>query len=292
MVEHESVQQDDHDRFQTALVEATRAVGVALTDEQRGLMWEHFRLVVQANRQFNLTRITSAADAAVKHYADSLTLLAAPWIDADGGRPLRVLDVGTGAGFPAVPLAIARPDWRITAIDSTAKKVRFVAEAVGRLGLTNVEARHARAADLARSKQERFDLVLLRAVSRIAAGLDEVHRLVPPGGFSFPLVIEPYGSGAYGAPTGTLTVSWHLLSVSTNAAGTFATHADLLAAVAQLASTQQLAAAVATLAPTNAPTLFNPRVSGSLSILNVMPTNLVGRVFGSNDVLYVEWVNQ
>lgn len=102
---------------------------------------------------------------------------------------------------------------------------------------------------------------------------------VPPGGFTFPLVIEPYGSGAYGAPTGTLTVSWHLLSVSTNAAGTFATHADLLAAVAPLART-------------NAPTLVNPRVSGALSILNIMPTNLVGRVFGSNDVLYVEWGNQ
>ena len=143
-------------------------------------MYAHLQRVARTNRQFNLTRITAPADAAVKHYADSLTLLAAPWIDAD--RPLTVLDVGTGAGFPAVPLALMCEHWEITAIDGTARKARFVADTARALGLDNVRARHARAADLARGQPGTFDLVVLRAVSKIAAGLKEVHPLIGPGG--------------------------------------------------------------------------------------------------------------
>ncbi len=140
----------------------------------------HYEQVVEANRQFNLTRITSPAEAAVKHYADSLSLLAAGWVEAE--ESVRVLDVGTGAGFPAVPLALVCPNWRVTAIDGTGKKARFVAESASGLGLANVETRHARAADLVREGGRRFDVIVVRAVGRIAAVLDEVVPLLVRGG--------------------------------------------------------------------------------------------------------------
>lgn len=165
--------------FDESLVAACAGLGFILTDRQRELMFGHFRLLVEANRHFNLTRITSPADAAVKHYADSLTLLAAPWIDRD--RALSVLDVGTGGGFPAVPVAIVCPQWHILAIDGTGKKVRFVAESAEALGLSNIEARHCRAGELACSGGKPFDLILVRAVGKIAEVLRETKQLVSSG---------------------------------------------------------------------------------------------------------------
>lgn len=170
----------DEAAFRAALEAAAGAVGGVLEAHCVQKMWQHFLLVVEANRRVNLTRITNPAEAAVKHYADSLTLLACPNV-----RPTEscnLLDVGTGAGFPAVPLAIACPAWRIIAIDATAKKVRFVQEAVARLGLTNIQVFHGRAADWKPGQPDRFDRVVLRAVTKIAPGLAEVLRLVRPGG--------------------------------------------------------------------------------------------------------------
>ncbi len=176
----EPIRERDSDAFDATLQSACASIGLEVEPSRRARMYEHFRRVVEANRRFNLTRVTLPADAALKHYADSLTLLAAPWIDA--GRPLALLDVGTGAGFPAVPLAIMCRHWQITAIDGTGKKARFVGDSAAALSLQNIHARHARATDLARECPGTFDLVTLRAVGKIAAGLKEVHRLVRPGG--------------------------------------------------------------------------------------------------------------
>ncbi|HSW45820.1 MAG TPA: 16S rRNA (guanine(527)-N(7))-methyltransferase RsmG [Phycisphaerae bacterium] len=166
--------------FEAALVAATRSFGLRLDAAQQTAMWIHFERMVEANRRFNLTRITGETDAAVKHYADSLSLLAVPGIERTSS--LQVVDVGTGAGFPAVPLSIVCPTWKMTAIDGTGKKVRFVAEAAEALGLRNLLARHARGAELALELPGRFDLVLLRAVGKMAASLAEVRPLVRPGG--------------------------------------------------------------------------------------------------------------
>ncbi len=165
--------------FDDALVRACLTMNVSPTDEQRTRMFEHFRRVVETNRHFNLTRITSPADAAVKHYADSLVLLATAWVPS--GRPTRVLDVGTGAGFPAVPLAIVCPQWRIVAVDGTGKKARFVAETATALGLANVQAIHSRGEDLAREGGGSFNLIVVRAVGRIAEVLGGLRGLIRPG---------------------------------------------------------------------------------------------------------------
>lgn len=168
------------DEFEDILTAGCASIGLAFAADQIALMWRHYELVIEANRRFNLTRITTLADVAVRHYADSLSLLASPFSDREAS--ISVLDVGTGAGFPAIPLAIVCPRWRVTAIDGTRKKVEFVRGAAGELGLANVEAIHTRAADLARRGTSRFDLVLLRAVAPIARGLNEVYKLIAPGG--------------------------------------------------------------------------------------------------------------
>ncbi|HNQ24416.1 MAG TPA: 16S rRNA (guanine(527)-N(7))-methyltransferase RsmG [Phycisphaerae bacterium] len=101
----------------------------------------------------------------------------------DGRRSgrLDVLDVGTGAGFPAIPLAVLRPEWRITAIDSTGKKIRFVEEALRELALSNVTALHARSEHWHPPRP--FEVVLLRAVAPLAEGMRKVAHLVRPGGY-------------------------------------------------------------------------------------------------------------
>ena len=120
--------------------------------------------MVDANRTMNLTRITDPVEAAIKHYADSLALL--PWAAAVGLGEVTLLDIGTGAGFPAVPLAVMRPDWSITAIDGTRKKADFVARVAAEIGMSNLRVEHGHS-DHWRSHR-RFDLVATRGVAPLA----------------------------------------------------------------------------------------------------------------------------
>ena len=111
----------------------------------------HLGLILAANEHFNLTRITSATEAAVKHVFDSV----APWRFFAGAR--RVLDAGTGPGFPGVPLAIVLPEVRFTLAESTQKKARFVDSSVESLHLPNVEVLAERAEQVAAWMAEFLD---------------------------------------------------------------------------------------------------------------------------------------
>ena len=168
------------DNFVDAVVTACRELGLSLSADQTERMWRHYALMVEENRCTNLTRITDPVQAAVKHYADSLALL--PWAHETVLADAYVLDVGTGAGFPAVPLAICRPAWRILAIDSTKKKMDFVATAAASLGLDCLSVQHARARELA-GHVAPFDLVTCRAVADLVKCLREVRRLIAGGGW-------------------------------------------------------------------------------------------------------------
>lgn len=117
-------------------------------------------LIEQSGKQ-NLTAITDPGDVAVKHFADCIK--AAPSIP-EGAN---LVDVGCGAGFPTLPLAIVRPDVRITALDSTAKKIDFVNFCTAEIGLTNVTGTSTRAEDFAKENRERFDVSISRAVARL-----------------------------------------------------------------------------------------------------------------------------
>jgi 16S rRNA (guanine527-N7)-methyltransferase len=124
---------------------------------------QHLRLIAAANEYMNITRISSPMEAAIKHVFDSV----APWQYFKDAR--LVLDAGTGAGFPGIPLAIALPDVRFILAESIQKKSRFVESAVDALDLPNVEVSSARAESLALSRSPR--IIAARAVA-------PVHRLM------------------------------------------------------------------------------------------------------------------
>ncbi len=153
----------ERDTFVQTLNQGAAALDVELDDEMCAVLWRHFEVLCEVNAQFNLTRITEPAAAAAKLYADSLAPLA--WARQADVRVQRCVDVGTGAGFPAVPLAVAAPRWRITAIDSTGKKTRFVTDAAARVGLKNVRAEQQRAGQW--RPREPFDLAVFKAVGRL-----------------------------------------------------------------------------------------------------------------------------
>lgn len=132
-------------------------------------------LLMAWNERMNLTNITAPEEALLSHYLDSLTALKL----LAGGE--RVVDVGTGAGFPGVPLALARPDLSITLLDAQAKRVRFLRAAIQAVGF-EAEAVHARAEDFARQRREAYDVAVSRAVAPLAALLEWTLPLVRVGG--------------------------------------------------------------------------------------------------------------
>ena len=155
---------------------------VADPERFAGLCGRFFGLLSAANAKMNLTRITSREDYDVKHVADSLSLTRC-FPELAAARP-RVADIGCGAGFPSVVLAAAFPEWEVTAIDSTQKKIAFVIEAARELGLVNLRPVAGRAVELARRPEfsGKFDVVTARAVATAEKLCREGRRMLAPGG--------------------------------------------------------------------------------------------------------------
>ena len=135
------------------------------------------RMLLEKNQVMNLTAITDPRDVAVLHLLDSLALTGLAGLE---GRT--VVDVGTGAGFPGVPLAIARPSARMTLLDSLGKRVDFLRESCRTLGLDNVECVHGRAEEFAGERRETFDLAVSRAVAALPVLCELCLPLVKVGG--------------------------------------------------------------------------------------------------------------
>ncbi len=146
------------------LISDAERLGISLTDEQISRFETLSELLVEQNKTMNLTAITDPDGIAVKHFADSISVLTA----AEMPEGSRMLDVGTGAGFPGIPLLIMRPDLDLTMIDSTAKKLKYVENTVNKLGLTATTL-HTRAEEAGQSKEyrEKFDFVCSRAVAAL-----------------------------------------------------------------------------------------------------------------------------
>jgi len=152
--------------------------GVCLTTEMLDKLAAYQAHVLDVNKQMNLTAITDPTDFAVKHYIDSFTLL--PWIKPNA----RLIDVGTGAGFPGVPLKIVRPDISLTLVDSLRKRVHFLQDAVAQLGMTEVVCLHARAEEYAKklTVDKLYDVCTVRAVARMSVLVGYALPLLRPGG--------------------------------------------------------------------------------------------------------------
>ncbi len=150
--------------IKTVLSETTKDYKITLTQNQLEQFEKYFQLLIKWNEKMNLTAITDVNGVAVKHFADSLSLL--NYVDINKGA--KIIDVGTGAGFPGVVLKIARPDIRLTLLDSLNKRLVFLNEVLTTLGL-KAELVHSRAEDGAKNAEyrENFDFSVSRAVARL-----------------------------------------------------------------------------------------------------------------------------
>ncbi len=153
-------------------------LNIPLDAERAGKMIRYCELMLDKNRVLNLTAITEPDEAEVKHIVDSLA--AAKQNEMRG----RVADVGTGGGFPGSVIAAYKPDCSVVMIDSTRKKLDFVAEALKASGIENASVLHGRAEEIARGeRRESFDCVVARAVANLAALAEYCMPLVAVGGY-------------------------------------------------------------------------------------------------------------
>lgn len=154
----------------------TRAneLGIDLDESQLTVLWRYAYMLRERNEHVNLTSIVSPEGILTLHMLDSLS------IATDLGDARRLIDVGTGGGFPGIPLAVACPEREFMLIDGTQKKIRFVAEAIAALDIRNARAVAARAESY--PGEEKYDVVIARAVGALADLARDAGKLLAPGG--------------------------------------------------------------------------------------------------------------
>ena len=141
-------------------------LGFPLTDRQKEQYERYFELLVEWNEKINLTAITEKDEVYLKHFYDSIAPILQGLIE---NQPIRLLDIGAGAGFPSLPMKILFPELDVTIIDSLNKRINFLHLLAEELGLNGVHFHHGRAEDFAQDKAFRaqFDIVTARAVARM-----------------------------------------------------------------------------------------------------------------------------
>jgi 16S rRNA (guanine527-N7)-methyltransferase len=156
------------------LQETSRELGVRLSASQAELFWLYLQELLEWNRRVNLTAISDPTDIVIKHFVDSLSPL--PHLET----VTNLLDIGSGAGFPGIPLKIAAPDLRLSLVEPSRKKVSFLKQIVRTLKLRDVSVRHGRVEDL--PPQDRpFTTIVSRAFRKLEPLLDVVSPLLAPG---------------------------------------------------------------------------------------------------------------
>lgn len=152
-------------------VKRLNQLNITLSDEQIGMFDEYYHILYEQNQYMNLTAITDYDDVLLKHYIDCLAVNVVPNFHdlICQKQNVRVIDVGTGAGFPGIPLKIAFPDLQIDLLDSLNKRINFLNHVIENLNLKNINAFHGRAEDFANNvnHREKYDLCVSRAVANL-----------------------------------------------------------------------------------------------------------------------------
>lgn len=163
---------------------------ITLSDTQKEQFLKYYELLVEWNGFMNLTAITEFDDVMKKHFADSLSLVKA--YSEIRTEKLKVIDIGTGAGFPGIPLKIVFPQIELTLLDSLQKRLKFLQEVIDQLGLGEVELIHGRAEDFCKPsiKREQYDLCVSRAVANLATLSELCLPYVKVGGKFIPYKSE------------------------------------------------------------------------------------------------------
>ena len=163
-------------------------LGITLTEQQKQQFDKFYELLVEWNKVMNLTGITEYEEVNEKHFVDSLSIVKA----IDMNQVHSVIDVGTGAGFPGIPLKIAFPHLKVVLLDSLNKRINFLNTVIDELGLDDISTIHGRAEDFAKKAEyrEQFELCVSRAVANLATLSEYCIPYVKKGG-----MFVPYKSG-------------------------------------------------------------------------------------------------
>jgi 16S rRNA (guanine527-N7)-methyltransferase len=159
----------NYNEYSSELLQAFEQNGLShlINEDAAQKLYAFSDILIQTNKSFNLTAITDEKEIILKHFVDCASVC--EYIPRDA----KLIDVGCGAGFPSIPIAILRPDVSVTPLDSTGKKVDFINMTAKKLGLSNVSAVCARAEEFAAAHREQFDVCISRAVARLNI-LDEL----------------------------------------------------------------------------------------------------------------------
>ena len=168
----------EFNEFKEKMILNVDKLGITLSEIQLKQFYNYMNLLIEWNKKINLTAITEPNEIILKHFVDSLTI--SKYI-SDGTR---VVDVGTGAGFPGIPLKMYRQDIEITLLDSLQKRINFLDEVIRELNLEKIETVHSRVEDFGKDKKyrEKFDIATSRAVANLATLSEYLLPLVKVGG--------------------------------------------------------------------------------------------------------------
>lgn len=168
------------------LVSICNQINIEISDNQIKCFEKYYELLIEKNKVMNLTAITEKEDVIVKHFIDSIALI--PYLTDKGiniNNKLKIIDIGTGAGFPGLPLKIMMPDVKFTLLDSLNKRVSFLNEVIDELKLKDIEALHGRAEDYASDNKyrEKYDICVSRAVANLSTLSEYCIPFVKEDGF-------------------------------------------------------------------------------------------------------------
>lgn len=162
------------------LINGLKELNIELSEKQQQQFLKYYEMIVETNKVMNLTAITEFDEVMVKHFIDSLLLVK----DVDMNCCESMIDVGTGAGFPGIPIKIVFPHVKVTLLDSLNKRLKFLNDVITELELENIETVHGRAEDLGHKKEyrEQYDLCVSRAVANLSTLSEYCIPFVRKGG--------------------------------------------------------------------------------------------------------------